>query len=202
MVYLFPPLSIVALHAYRFSAVVVLCLAICVSRAARVPWWGGLILLEVLFLSPVPYPAHYIEAQPSVALQELQKASEGAVLSAPLAMENLHDLSQALVAQTQHQKPIQDGGIHRRIGSEAKQLFVQNALVSAMSHRDGPVLIEGTAAQKAADELCGLGYRFFLLKRGDKEMEKWAKKWMGEARVQDERWSWWIFPNCINKENP
>ena len=127
LAYLFPPLSIVALHAYRFATIVVLCTAICVSRGASRYWWGLCIVIEALFWSPVPYPAQVTIPQESPALQSLQAAPEGAVLAA-LAVENLHDLSQALVAQTQHAKPIQDGGIHRRIGGDAIQLFTENVL--------------------------------------------------------------------------
>lgn len=202
LAFLFPPLSIVALHAYRFASIVVICTGVCVSRGASRYWWGGLIVLESLFVSPVPYPSYVTDAQESSSLQTLQKSSKGAVLAAPLAVENLHDLSQALVSQTQHQKPIQDGGIHRRIGGDAIQLFSENALVSAMSHRDGPVLLEQEVADDAAKALCKIGYRYFLLKRGDEELEIWADKWLGKPNAQDNMWSWWSFPHCETKEKP
>lgn len=202
LAYLFPPLSIVALHAYRFSAIVVLCTAICVSRGVFRYWWGLFIVLEALLWSPVPYPAQVTAAQESEPLQLLQNAPEGAVLAAPLAVENLHDLSQALVAQTQHTKPIQDGGIHRRIGGDAIQLFTENALVSAMSHRDGPVLLEKEIADEAVRELCTIGYRYFLLRRGEEELEIWTEKWLGSPNAQGEMWSWWSFPHCETKEKP
>ena len=202
LAYLFPPLSIVALHAYRFAAIVVLCTAICVSRGVSRYWWGGLIIIEALFWSPVPYPTQVMNAERSISLQSLQEAPEGAVLVAPLAVENLHDLSQALVAQTQHTKPIQDGGIHRRIGGDAIQLFTENALVSAMSHRDGPVLLEKKIADEAALALCAIGYRYLLLKRGEEELEIWAEKWLGKPTSQGDMWTWWSFPHCETKEKP
>ena len=202
LAFLFPPLSIVALHSYRFAAMVVICTGVCVSRGASRYWWAPLIVLEALVFSPVPYPAHVTSAQESVSLSSLRDASDGAVLTAPLAVENLHDLSQALVAQTQHKKPMQDGGIHRRIGGDAIQLFTENALVSAMSHRDGPVLLEKEVADEAALALCGIGYRYLLLKRGDEELEIWADKWLGKSDAQDDMWSWWHFPHCETKEKP
>ena len=202
LAYLFPPLSIVALHAYRFAAVVVLCTGVCVARGARHFGWAGLLLVEALLVSPVPYPAQVMETGDSTALLALQGEPTGAVLSAPLAVENLHDLSQALVAQTHHQKPIQDGGIHRRIGGDAIQLFSENALVSAMSHRDGPVLVQVQVADESAQALCDLGYRYLLLRKGNEELDIWARKWLGTAASEDQKWSWWKFPNCETEESP
>lgn len=201
LAYLFPLISIVALHAYRFAAVVVLCIAVCVSRSAQHSAWGLCILLEALFFSPVPYPTSVMKGTDSIALEQLRLAPKGAVVSAPLAIENLHDLSQALVAQTKHQKSIQDGGIHRRIGADATKLFSENVLVSAMSHRAGPVRIEGPALDSAIVELCTLGYRYFLLKRGELEMEEWAENHFGGAKTKDEQWMWWSFPHCEDKGN-
>ena len=202
LAFLFPPLSIVALHAYRFAAMVVLCTGVCVSRGAAQYWWAPCIVLEAVLLSPVPYPSQVTDGQVSSSLQALQEAPEGAVLTAPLAVENLHDLSQALVAQTRHAKPMQDGGIHRRIGGDAIQLFSDNALVSAMSHRDGPVLLEKEVADEAVVALCEIGYRYLLLKRGDEELEIWAEKWLGVPKSQDEMWSWWGLPHCVLGEKP
>ncbi len=202
LVYIFPPLSIVALHAYRFAAIVVICISIGVARSVRNPWWICIILMEALWISPVPYPTSSIDVGRSNALMELQKEPEGAVLSVPVAMENLHDLSQALVAQTTHQKPIQDGGIHRRIGSEATGLFTENTLVGAMAHREKPILIDTAEADQSIKELCMYGYRYILLKNGDEELDMWFEKWLGMPQSVDDEWSWWKMSVCNNKEIP
>ena len=201
IVYLFPLFSIVALHAYRFASIVVLGFAVGASKQVKSPWWAGVIFLEALAFSPVPFPTATIDASPSTALLELRDAEEGAVLSIPLATENLHHLSQALVAQTQHHKPIQDGGIHRRIGNESTKLFRENELVSAMAFRTSPYLIDQKTARKSADHLCSLGFRYLLISREYKEMEMWAEAWLGSAKSKDDKWIWWLFPSCTDKEN-
>ena len=126
--FLFPLFSITAMHAYRYSAVVCIALAVLAARGMRrwTPLWVLAILVETTLISPQPYPQPMTQISQSPSLRTLRDLPDAAVFTFPIAKENLHDLGQVLLAQTIHEKPIHDGGIHRRAGHEATQLFREN----------------------------------------------------------------------------
>ena len=188
--YLFPLISVSALHAYRYAAIAVVALSTIVGRGVHSAWWAVLIIAECLLLSPVPYPAAVTKSPQSEALQALREAEQGAVLFAPLAKENLHDISLALLSQTQHQKPFQDGGIHRRAGESATKLFAENPLVEAMSERQGANFIDEKTTQLAITNLKEKGFRYILVPSEAPKVQQWYETVIGPPTAQDEHWSW------------
>ena len=119
--FLFPLFSITAMHSYRYSAVVCIALAVLAARGMRrwTPVWMLAIALETLIVAPQPYPQYTTTIPQSPTLRRLRDMPDAAVFSFPIAKENLYDLGRVLLAQTIHEKPIHEGGIHRRAGFDA-----------------------------------------------------------------------------------
>ena len=137
--FLFPLFSITAIHAYRYSAVVCIAIAVLAVRGMQkfTPHLDDSDPPRNNIPRPQPYPQHTTEISPSPTLRRLRDMPDAAVFTFPIAKENLHDLSKVLLAQTIHEKPIHEG-IHRRAGFEATQLFRDNYVVDALSGRWGP----------------------------------------------------------------
>ena len=125
--FLFPLFSITAIHAYRYSAVVCIAIAVLATRGMKKlhPYLDVCNTPRDHLPAPQPYPQHTTEISPSPTLRRLRDMPDAAVFTFPIAKENLHDLSMVLLAQTIHEKPIHEGGIHRRAGFEATQLILE-----------------------------------------------------------------------------
>ena len=187
----FPPFAITAIHAYRYSAVVMLAVSVLAVRKLKSPWWGALILLEVLFWAPQPWPAATMNMPDSVVLEQLSELPDGAVFTYPIAKENLHDLGQVLLAQTIHGKPIHDGGIHRRAGEQSVQLFTENFVVDELSHRSGPMYPSKREALAGFQDLKAKGYRYLLTPAEQQEAVLWGIGVLGLPLQQDDEWCLW-----------
>ena len=98
--YLFPPFVITAIHAYRYTTVVMLALSVMVGRMTHHWAWGIAFLLELILLSPIPWPVPVTEVPSGKVIEYLAEADDGAVFTAPIAKENLHDLGRTLLLQT------------------------------------------------------------------------------------------------------
>ena len=153
------------------------------------------ILLESLLISPTPYPASTTALPSSTALDAWRLHQKGR-LTAPLKRENLYDLGEAMMAQMEHGKPIQDGGIHHRAPPESLDLFLENPLVFDMAERNGPNLLQPTEARASFDHLYREGYRYALVSSQEKELQLWFEAMLGEPEERDAHWAWW------NIENP
>ena len=190
LVYLFPPMALTALHAYRYAAVAILGLSVLAGRAVRSPWWAGVVFVETLLFSPVPLGTT-TEVPRSPVIERLSELPEGAVLFAPLARENLHHVSRALLSQTIHGKPIQDGGIHRRTSKDSLQLFVDNPLVYAMGGRSGPDFIPLVEGAKGLALLRDAGYSYVLVPSEEEPVVDYFNSLLGAAEHRDESWTLW-----------
>lgn len=189
---LFPPFIVTAMHSYRYTAVAVLALAVLAGRGARRPWWAGLIVLETLLLAPVPWPAPTTPIPESVVLTTLRDMPPGAVFTAPMERENLGDLGRLLIAQTIHEKPVHDGGIHRRAGEEATRLFAENALVDGLSAQGGPEWPGEEDTARGLTQLYSLDYRYILMPTDAEEGLAWGLERLGEPDVRDALWVLWV----------
>ena len=191
-----PPFRVTALHAYRYAALVVLGIAVLVSQATR---WrsqvacgvGALVVIESLFLSPVPWPARTMTVPDSTTLNALSEAPSGAVLHVPMRADDLGELGSMLVAQTVHGQPVHDGGIHHRAGEEATVLsreFPALSLLSSVGERRLPDPIQSAWT---LNELYLLGYRYVLVSASDEEGRHWASRSLGLAFEEDPYWVLW-----------
>ena len=189
---LFPPFIVTALHSYRYTAVVMLALAVLAGRAVQRPWWAGLIVIEMLLLSPVPWPAAVTPVPKSPVLLELREMPPGAVLTAPMERENLGDLGRLLIAQTVHGKPVHDGGIHRRAGDEAVALFLENPVVDSLSLYGAPEWPGPVESAWGFTHLYGEGYRYLLMDASSEDGLIWATELLGEPDEADDLWVLWV----------
>ena len=191
--FLFPLFSITAVHAYRYSAVVCIAIAILAARGMKryTPVWMVAILLETTLMAPQPYPQHTTEISQSPTLRRLRDMPDAAVFTFPIAKEDLHDLSMVLLAQTIHEKPIHEGGIHRRAGFEATQLFRDNYVVDALSARWGPEYPSTLEGTMGLQYLTQVGYRYVLVPSENKEAISFAQESLGDPISGDDEWTLW-----------
>ena len=191
--FLFPLFSITAIHAYRYSAVVCIAIAILAARGMRryTHLWMLAILVETVSLAPQPYPQPTTEISPSPTLRRLRDMPDAAVFTFPIAKENLHDLSMVLLTQTIHEKPIHEGGIHRRAGFEATQLFRDNYVVDALSGRWGPEYPSTLEGKMGLRYLTQLGYRYVLVPSPNKDAVSFAQQALGNPISGDNAWTLW-----------
>ncbi|MFT5686572.1 MAG: hypothetical protein ACI8RZ_007528, partial [Myxococcota bacterium] len=189
---LFPPFIVTAMHSYRYTAVVILALAVLAGRGAKRPWWAGLIVVEALLLAPVPWPAPTTPIPDSTVLTTLRDMPAGAVLTVPMERENLGDLGRLLLAQTVHGKPVHDGGIHRRAGAEATRLFDENPLVDGLSARGGPEWPGEAETAFGLTHIYSLDYRYILMPADTDEGLVWGRERLGEPDAVDDRWVLWV----------
>lgn len=191
--FLFPLFSITAMHAYRYSAVVCIAIAVLAVKGMKryTPLWMLAILMETTLMAPQPYPQHTTEISPSPTLRRLRDMPDAAVFTFPIAKENLHDLSLVLLAQTVHEKPIHEGGIHRRAGFEATQLFRDNYVVDALSGRWGPEYPSTLEGKMGLQYLTQVGYRYVLVPSENKEAISFAQESLGDPISGDEEWTLW-----------
>ena len=199
---LFPLFSITAVHAYRYSAVVCIAMAVLAVRGMKryTPIWMMAILLETVLIAPQPYPQPTTEISPSPTLRRLRDMPDAAVFTFPIAKENLHDLSMILLTQTIHEKPIHEGGIHRRAGFEAIQLFRDNYVVDALSGRLGPEYPSTLEGSMGIQYLTQLGYRYVLVPSTNKEAVSFAQQSLGKPISGDDAWTLWDLEDTDNDQ--
>lgn len=191
--FLFPLFSITAMHAYRYSAVVCITLAILAARGMTrwTPLWMLAVFIETTTLAPQPYPQHTTTIPKSPTLRRLRDMPDAAVFTFPIAKENLYDLGQVLLAQTIHEKPIHEGGIHRRAGHDATQLFRDNYVVDGLSGRWGPEYPSTLEGKMGLHYLSNLGYDYILVPSPNKEAIAFAQESLGSPISGDEEWTLW-----------
>ena len=189
--YLFPLFAITAMHAYRYSALVVLSSSILAAQRLRSLGWVVLILLEILLIAPQPYPSPITQMPNSEVLEYLARQPEGAVFTYPIKREELRDLGRVLLAQTVHGKPIHDGGIHGRAGFEATQLFRDNFVVDQLSARMNIEYPTKTEATIGFQDLYAQGYRYILCAVEETEALEWGIEVLGTPLKQDQEWALW-----------
>lgn len=188
---LFPPFVLTALHAYRYTSVVLVGLVALASRSVDQPVWAVVVLAEALALSPVPWPAVTTPVPGGPVLEALASAPEGAVLSVPVERENLGDLSWMMLAQTQHGKPVQDGGIHRRAGADATALFADNPLVLSLATQPDTEWPTGRAASYHLDSLRAQGFAYVLAPASAEAAVSWLSLVAGAPAHADDDWLLW-----------
>ncbi len=192
---LIPPFVVTAVHSYRYASLAVLGLAVVASRAVRGWRWAlpavALVLVDVVVFSPVPWPAATMERPAGPVLERLAAAPDGAVLVAPVEGEHLGQMSQSLLLQTVHEKPYQDGGIHRRAGSEATLLFQANEVVDALGDFGGPELPGPESRTLGLEHLHSIGYRYVLVRSSAHEVLQWVFGELGNPDAKDEDWVLW-----------
>ena len=191
--FLFPLFSITAMHSYRYSAVVCIALAVLAARGMRrwTPVWMLAIALETLIVAPQPYPQYTTTIPQSPTLRRLRDMPDAAVFSFPIAKENLYDLGRVLLAQTIHEKPIHEGGIHRRAGFDATQLFRDNYVVDGLSGRWGPDYPSTLEGNIGLNYLSNLGYDYILVPSHEKEAIAFAQESLGSPISGDDEWTLW-----------
>ena len=189
--YLFPPFVITAMHAYRYTTVVMLALSVMVGRMTRHWAWGFAFLLELILLSPIPWPVPVTEIPSGQVIEYLAQAEDGAVFTAPIAKENLHDLGLTLLLQTQHHKAVHEGGIHRRAGVQATQLFNQNPMVDSLSGRFGPSFVGDVETLWSIRDLLDKGYRYILVPNNELQTIQYFTDILGPPSQEDVDWSLW-----------
>jgi len=190
-----PGFVVTAVHSYRYASLAVLGLAVLCALALR-RWRFVLpaaliVLLDAVVFSPVPWPAATTTLPGGPALEHLAAAPSGAVLVAPIEGEHLGDLSLSLILQTVHNKPFQDGGIHRRAGADATLLFEGNQAVEALAAFGGPVLPGPEARAACLEHLRGLGYGYVLVRASSHEVLQWVYGELGNPTVKDDAWVLW-----------
>lgn len=196
----FPPFVITAVHSYRYAGLVVLAVAALAGFAVRSRLVGRAlavaVLIDVVLLSPVPWPARTTPVATSPALVALADAPAGAVLQVPVEGENLGDLGLLLLAQVQHGKPVQDGGIHGRAGEAATALFREVPMVGDLARRGGPQLPVEKATVWNLLQLRAVGYRYVLAANRDEHVETrgWITGVLGPPAHADDLWMWWTIP--------
>ena len=191
--FLFPLFSITAMHAYRYSAVVCIALAVLAARGMRrwTPLWMLAVLIETTLVSPQPFPQPVTQISQSPSLRTLRDLPDAAVFTFPIAKENLHDLGQVLLAQTIHEKPIHDGGIHRRAGHEATLLFRENFVVDGLSGRWGPEFPSTLEGRLGLQHLQTLGYDYVLVPSTNLDAIAFTQQALGSPVTGDEEWTVW-----------
>lgn len=189
--YLFPPFVITAIHAYRYTTVVMLALSVMVGRMTRHWAWGLAFLFELILLSPIPWPVPVTAMPTGEVIEYLQQADNGAVFTAPVARENLHDLGMTLLLQTQHHKAVHEGGIHRRAGKNATQLFNGNPMVDALSGRFGPSFVGDVETLWSIRDILDKGFRYILVPTSELETIQYFSDILGPPPHSDAEWSLW-----------
>jgi hypothetical protein len=198
---LFPPFVLTALHAYRYTAVVVTGLAALVALGVRGWWWPLLIAAEALLLAPTPWPAEVTDVGASPVLLALAEEPPGAVLTLPTQKEDLHDFGRALLAQTVHGQPIHDGGIHRRAGQEATAAFDEVLLLNRQA-QDPPRFPTGAQARFDLGLLFDAGFRWILVPAEETEALAWSGKVLGAPTSTDDAWALWEIPAAVSLPDP
>ena len=200
LVELVPPFQITALHAYRYSALVVLGLSVLGARgSALLPGWAAwlsilLVVMESALVSPVSglLPTTAIPRSPT--LDALAVEPDGGVLHLPIEKENLGDLGRLLMAQTVHGKPVQDGGIHRRAGENATTLFADSPMLGELARPGGAKYASEKEALWGFVHLTTVGYRYVLVSDEEPEAVDWVAGVLGPPKETDGRWSYWMLP--------
>jgi hypothetical protein len=192
---LLPGFAVTAPHAYRYATLVVLALSVLAARAARGPGSGALlatlVAIECLVASPVPFGLPVTPVRSSPVLEQLSAMPDGAVLTAPTRKDDLHDLGRAMLAQTVHGKPMQDGGMHHRADPESLALFVDNPLVDALAARGARTLPEARTTRASVRALGRSGYRYLLVAVEESDVRAWVGRHLGPPRSEDDRWALW-----------
>jgi hypothetical protein len=191
----FPPFVVTAVHSYRYAALAVLGLAVLAARGLqRWPWVLpalALVIADAVIFSPVPWPAATTPRPGGPVLEQLAAAPDGAVLVAPIEGEHLGDLSLSLILQTVHGKPFQDGGIHRRAGSDATLLFDGNQAVGALAAFGGPELPGPESRATCFEHLRAIGYRYILVRASSHDVLQWVYGELGNPGAKDDAWVLW-----------
>ncbi len=168
-----PGFSITALHTYRYTAVVVLALALLAGWGASmlprprrvIPAVCALLLVEALGLSPSGWPIDTTPVPRSEVWQTLAEDGDSAVLLAPFTGDELDDLSWALLAQTQHGRPWSDGGMHFRADEASLTLIQNNPVVSRLSAGYAASLPGAAESREGLAGLAEAGYGAIVLDR-------------------------------------
>jgi hypothetical protein len=216
-----PGFSITAPHCYRYASIVALAVAVLAGQSVRdrrpALLATLLVVLELVVLSPVPWPARVTVIDDSSVLTTLAGLPDGAVLSAPLRSDNLYDLGRAMLAQTVHGKPFQDGGIHARAGDASTALFADNPLAAALEARESRTLPAAEPSRRWLLDLYERGFRYLLVPVDETDVAGWAATVLGPAFQQDAIWALWQLPakaddssgaqdiapsNILGKESP
>ncbi len=212
---LFPPFGIVALHTYRFTAVTVLALSLLACRGAGLLldwlprarlWLGALLCLlvagEGLARMPLGWPLPTTPAPRQQSWDWLALAPAGAVLTLPFTADELGELSWGLLAQTQHGKPWNDGGMHFRADPGSLELYAQLSMLAELSSRSKGDLPGSAETQQGLEQLRREGYRYVVLARerfeghdearvrgsarhDPKALERWLTTALGEPAQDD-----------------
>lgn len=190
-----PAFSVTAPHTYRYASLVVLGLAVLAARGVRGVWAGrafaALIAVESLLLSPLPRPTPVTSVPESAVLDALAGMADGAVLTAPTEADNLYDLGRAMLAQTVHGRPFQDGGMHHRAGEASVALFHENALVEALAARGTRRLPALEPTLRSLGELEEVGYGYLLVAVEEEDVDTWARETLGPPDLADDIWALW-----------
>lgn len=168
-----PGFSITALHTYRYTAVVVLALALLAGWGASmlprprraIPAVCALLLIEGLGLSPSGWPIDTTRVPTSDVWQTLGQEGDSAVLLVPFTGDELDDLSWALLAQTAHGRPWSDGGMHFRADEESLALIQTNPVVSRLAAGYAASLPGAGESREGMAGLAGAGYGAIVLDR-------------------------------------
>jgi hypothetical protein len=192
---LVPGFAVTAPHAYRYATLVVLALSVLAARAVRGPraglLVGALVVAESLFASPLPTRMPVTAAPDSPVLAELATMPAGAVLTAPTRKDDLHDLGRAMLAQTVHGKPMQDGGMHHRTGPDSLGLFVDNPLVDALAARGTRTLPGARTTTASLRALRREGYGYLIVAVPEADVLAWAEAALGPPARRDAAWALW-----------
>ena len=116
---------------------------------------------------------------------------DAAVFTFPIAKEDLHDLGQVLLTQTIHEKPIHEGGIHRRAGLDATRLFRDNYVVNELSGRWGPEFPSPLEGKMGLQYLRNIGYDYILVPSNERMAIAFAQKSLGSPISGDDEWTLW-----------
>ncbi len=193
-----PGFSITAPHCYRYASVVVLGVAVLAAQAVRgrlaAAAFSLLVASELLFVSPVPWPAELVTLPTSPVLVTLGDMPEGAVLTAPTEADDLYALGRAMFAQTVHQKPMQDGGIHARAGDVSTALFGDNPLIAALGARGVRELPGPVPSRRWLGDLYDKGFRYLLVDTAAADVLAWAQLSVGQSALRDDLWALWLLP--------
>ncbi len=225
-----PGFSITALHTYRYTAVIVLALALLAGLGATAlpsrrwipPLLCGLLVFEGLALSPSGWPLATTDVPTAPFWQELGTDGETAVLLVPFTGDELDDLSYALLAQTAHGRPWSDGGMHFRADEESLALYRENTVAARLAQGYAASLPGGEESREGLAHLSRAGYGAIVLDRerfsrddllGDldaelprgsvwrgEEVERWLTEHLGPPYRDDGRLAAFRIPEVDTRE--